>query len=111
MTPDSLDQELNGALQAWLRQHLSALLAVPENAIDPSTRFDRYGLDSAALVGMTGELADWLGCDIDPAAPYEHASVDALASALARQDAVRCAYAERQRRGGQRANAASEGVA
>lgn len=90
------DIALHGALHGWLRRHVAQLLGLPEATVDPTLRFERYGLDSAALVGMTGELADWLGCAVEPAAPYEHPTVDALAAALSQREAVRAAYAARQ---------------
>jgi acyl carrier protein len=76
---------------------LAELLGLPQSAVDSSARFERHGLDSAALVGMTGELADWLGCDVEPAAAYEYPSVDALAAALASRETVQLAYSARRR--------------
>jgi acyl carrier protein len=99
MDAESPDPAVRNLLEAWLLQHVAALLAMRKDHVDPSMRFERYGLDSAALVGMTGELADWLQCNVDPHLPYEHPSVEALSAALAQQAAVRAALAARLEHG------------
>ena len=46
---------------AWLTDYLTELLAIESGEIDVEKTFNRYGLDSSAAVGMTGDLATWLG--------------------------------------------------
>jgi acyl carrier protein len=87
--------DLQGAIREWLTGHLAGVFGMPPAQVSTSLSFERYGLDSAAVVGMTGELADWLGCDIDPTLAYDHPNVDALARALADDAAVRRAFAAR----------------
>jgi len=79
----------------WLTSYLANVLALPTDEIDDSRTFQQYGLDSSAAVGLTGDLADWLGCDIDPAAAYEHPSIRAFTAALARRQDVVHAYRAR----------------
>ncbi|WP_322074111.1 acyl carrier protein [Burkholderia cepacia] len=45
--------------------------------------FSKLGLDSSALVGLTGDLSHWLGVDFDVALPYDHPSISSLAVAVA----------------------------
>ncbi|MDK2122758.1 acyl carrier protein [Parachitinimonas caeni] len=66
----------------WLRQYIGDVLALPEDEIDIDASFQQLGLDSSAAVGMTGDLADWLGRDIDAAAAYDHPTIRGLAKAL-----------------------------
>ncbi|NEQ43488.1 MAG: acyl carrier protein [Leptolyngbya sp. SIOISBB] len=69
-------------VRQWLAVYLAELLEIEEDEVDTSVPFDRYGLDSSAAVGMTGDLEDWLGCEIDPTVIYDYPTVDALASYL-----------------------------
>lgn len=66
----------------WLRQYIADVLSVPPGSIDVEASFQQIGLDSSAAVGMTGDLGDWLGRDLDPAIAYDHTSISALSRAL-----------------------------
>ena len=44
--------------------------------------FDRYGLDSSAAVGMTGDLEDWLGKEVEPILLYDYPTIETLARHL-----------------------------
>jgi acyl carrier protein len=66
----------------WLREYIADVLRLPVEKIDTDASFQQLGLDSSAAVGMTGDLADWLGIEIDPAAPYDYPSIGALAKTL-----------------------------
>lgn len=72
-------------IQAHLVDYLAELLEIKPNEFDVQTTFDRYGLDSAAVVGMTGDLETWLGRKIPPNIAYEHPTVESLAQHLAAQ--------------------------
>lgn len=67
---------------AWLVRFIAVRYRFPEDEVDPSLSFDNYGVDSAAAVMMTGELADWLGCEIEPTAAYDYPSITTLAEFL-----------------------------
>lgn len=67
----------------WLKEYISEVLATPVENIDIDANFQQLGLDSSAAVGMTGDLGDWLKCEIDAAAAYDHPSISKLARALA----------------------------
>lgn len=62
----------------WIVSYLADLLEVDPDDIDASIPFDRYGLDSSAAVGLTGDLEDWLGQEIDPTLLYDYPTIDAL---------------------------------
>ncbi|WP_197387730.1 acyl carrier protein [Ralstonia pseudosolanacearum] len=70
-------------IQDWLAAHISDLLSLPVDQIPLDTPFDRYGLDSAAAVGMIGDLGEWLGRTLDPTLPYDYPTALQLADHLA----------------------------
>jgi acyl carrier protein len=76
---ESIDEE---RIAHWLRRYIADLLALPEEKIDLDVAFQRIGLDSSAAVAMTGDLSDWLGCDVDPSAAYEHSTIFKLSHAV-----------------------------
>ena len=80
LSPDSQSPE---AIQAWLVSRLSDLLGIDPREIDVREPFASYGLGSTEMVGLSGELADWLGRQISPALPYECPTVETLARHLA----------------------------
>jgi len=72
-----------GEIRSWLVEHLASLLDIPESEVDVSLGFDEYGLDSAAAVAMTGELARWLRVELDPNLVSDHRTIEAVAQHLA----------------------------
>jgi acyl carrier protein len=71
------------AIQTWIVEYLAQLLEVDPADVDVTIPFDRYGLDSAAAVGMTGELADWLDHEMDPTLLYDYPTIESLVQHLA----------------------------
>ncbi|MGB3201841.1 MAG: acyl carrier protein [Nodosilinea sp.] len=69
-------------IQEWIITYLEKLLDIDPEDLDTTIPFDRYGLDSLAAVGMTGELEDWLGQQVDPTLLYDYPTVEALAEYL-----------------------------
>ncbi len=70
--PETDDEE---RIAGWLRKYIADLLAIPEEKVGLDVAFHRIGLDSSAAVAMTGDLGDWLGCEIDAAAAYEYPTI------------------------------------
>lgn len=73
------------AIQAWLIAHLAAHLKVHPNHIDIRESFACYGLDSSVAISLTGELADWLGCEVEPTLLWEYPSIETLAEHLTKE--------------------------
>jgi acyl carrier protein len=69
-------------IQTWIVDYLAQLLEVDPTDVDVTIPFDRYGLDSAAAVGMTGELADWLDHEMDPTLLYDYPTIENLVQYL-----------------------------
>jgi|RhiMetStandDraft_8_1073273.scaffolds.fasta_scaffold68566_2 acyl carrier protein len=80
MQPEDLTVE---AIRGWLVGHLAELLKIAPHEIDVRTHFDRYGLDSAEVVTLTGDLEDWLGRQLSPSLLYDYLTIEDLAQHLA----------------------------
>ncbi|MCC5610269.1 acyl carrier protein [Nostoc sp. CHAB 5834] len=65
-------------IQAWTISYLGELLEVDPEEVDITIPFDRYGLDSSAAIGLTGDLGDWLGYDVDPTLLYDYPTIEGL---------------------------------
>lgn len=72
-------------IQDWIVSYLADLLEVDSDEIDVTIPFDRYGLDSSAAVGMTGDLEEWLERDVDPTLLYDYPTIEALVQHLSTQ--------------------------
>ncbi len=89
--PLSLDENAKATrtqieIQEWIVSYISELLEVNPAELDTSVPFDHYGLDSAAAVGLTGELEDWLGQELEPILLYDYPTIDALSEYLSESD-------------------------
>ncbi|ABE47183.1 acyl carrier protein [Polaromonas sp. JS666] len=76
-------EEISLEIQDWLVRHIGDLLSLPVDKVPVDAPFDRYGLDSAAAVGMIGDLGDWLGKTLEPTLPYDYPTAQQLADHLA----------------------------
>jgi acyl carrier protein len=76
-------------LQDWLVCYLAELLEIEPDEVDEKKAFDRYGLDSLAAVGLTGELEDWLGCKLDPTVMYYYPTIEALVKYLEKEGSLK----------------------
>ncbi|MBD3884958.1 acyl carrier protein [Phormidium tenue FACHB-886] len=82
---DSRDLPSAAEIQAWIVSYLAELLEIEPDDIDVTISFDQYGLDSAAAVGMTGDLEDWLGRKLDPTLLYDYPTVGSFSRHLAEE--------------------------
>lgn len=69
-------------IQAWTISYLGELLEVDPEEVDITIPFDRYGLDSSAAIGLTGDLGDWLGYEVDPTLLYDYPTIEGLVKHL-----------------------------
>lgn len=67
----------------WLADYVGELLARPSAEISRDATFDSFGLDSATAIGITGELAEWLGIPVDPDVAYDYPTIHLLGRHLA----------------------------
>src|SRR5262245_19555557 len=69
-------------LRDWLAARVAAAAGVAVEAVAPDEPFSSYGLDSAKLITLSGDLELALGRPVDPTALFEHPTVAALAAWL-----------------------------
>jgi acyl carrier protein len=69
-------------IKSWLIDYLSALLEIEADRIDTTTPFERYGLDSSAMVVLSGDLQTWLECSLEPTLLYDYPTIDVLTEYL-----------------------------
>lgn len=76
------DSRTAAEIQEWLVSYLAELLAIEKDKVDITTPFEQYGLDSSAAVVMTGDLAEWLGRELDPTLLYDYPTIEAMVQHL-----------------------------
>jgi acyl carrier protein len=74
-------------LRDWLVTYIARIADIHPDKVDINMPFDYYGLDSVAGVGLTGDLADWLGHDLDATLLYEYSTISSLTNYLAGKSA------------------------
>jgi acyl carrier protein len=70
-------------IRSWLVTQLSEALSLPPGELREDRSLFDLGLDSAAAVGVTDELSEWLDRPIEPALLYDHPTIEQLAGFLA----------------------------
>jgi acyl carrier protein len=75
-------------IRIWIVSYLSQLFDLPEDEIELNVPLERYGMDSTAAAGLTGDLGDWLGLEIDPQIVLDYPSIDGLSAYLAEKSSV-----------------------
>ncbi len=75
-------------VQNWLSEQIAGRLNVASDAIDPQDPFARFGLDSPAMIGIAGDLEDWLGSSVSPTLLYSYPTIETLAQHLGEGDSA-----------------------
>src|SRR5579885_2473055 len=70
------------AIQSWLINRLASYLAVPAETINIHATFASYGISSRDAVGLSGELARWLGRSLSANLLYDYPSIELVARHL-----------------------------
>src|SRR5579864_505599 len=79
----STDSRPAEVIQGWLVSRLSELLGIEPRELDVREPFASYGLGSTELVGLSGELGEWLGRQLPAELAYECPTIEALSRRLA----------------------------
>jgi acyl carrier protein len=69
-------------IQTWLQSYISKLLDTGTEEVGVHMELDRFGLNSAGVVSMIGELEEWLKVELSPSLLFEHTTIDAVAAHL-----------------------------
>ena len=75
-------------IEVWLVSHLARHLNILPNEIGVNESFADYGLDSSVAVTITGDLAEWLGYELEPTLFWEYPNIKAIALYLAEESQV-----------------------
>lgn len=67
-------------IEEWLVSYIADLRGIKKEKVSHTTILSKYGLDSASAVTLSGDLMDWLKCDIDPTLLYEHPTIEQAAA-------------------------------
>lgn len=70
-------------IQLWLVSKVAELAAVEPDEIDIAEPFARFGLDSIAAAGLSGDLEDWLNRRLPPTLVWDYPTIELLAQHLA----------------------------
>ncbi|MDW8319635.1 MAG: beta-ketoacyl synthase N-terminal-like domain-containing protein, partial [Anaerolineae bacterium] len=73
------------AIQAWLVEHIAGLIGADPASIDVGQPFESFGLASRDVVGLSGDLEDWLELRLSPTLLYQYPTIARLAQHLADQ--------------------------
>lgn len=79
---DELTATAAEGLTKWLRARLAKRLGSDTATVDVQAPFSAHGLDSAAVVGLSGELREFLGREVPPMLLYDFPSVARLVAHL-----------------------------
>jgi acyl carrier protein len=70
-------------IQLWLVSRVAELTAVDADEVDIAEPFARFGLDSIAAAGLSGDLEDWLNRRLPPTLIWDYPTIELLAQHLA----------------------------
>jgi acyl carrier protein len=70
-------------IRQWLIKRLAKQIKADPASIDPSAKFEAYGLDSIVAVQVSGDLEKLVEQRLSPALLFEHPSIDELSTHLA----------------------------
>ncbi|MEI2580372.1 AMP-binding protein [Scytonema sp. PRP1] len=70
------------AIATWVVSHVALYLKISPDEIGIVQPFATYGLDSAVAISLTGELAQWLDCELEPTIFWEYPNIKVLAQYL-----------------------------
>jgi len=68
------------SVEEWLIAYIADLSGTRKDKISITTHLRKYGLDSASAVTLSGDMMDWLKCEVDPTLLYEHPTIEKAAS-------------------------------
>ena len=72
-------------IQAWLVFYLAKLLNIEPEDVNVTIPFERYGVNSEDAIILSGDLQEWLGCELDPTLLYDYPTIEALVQYLAEE--------------------------
>jgi acyl-CoA synthetase (AMP-forming)/AMP-acid ligase II/acyl carrier protein len=74
--------EIKRSIEDWLIYRISEELLVEPDDIDLDAPLTDFGLDSARVVSIAGDLEEWLGVEVPPTLLFDYPTIEALAKHL-----------------------------
>ena len=71
-------------IQEWIVARVAQMMKIHASDIDVTAPFEHSGMDSAAMMAISGDLEDWLGFSVHPRVPYDYPTIQSLAEYLSR---------------------------
>ncbi len=75
----------------WIREYVGNLLGLDPSDVDVDVPFERYGLDSTAAVGLSGDLGKLLGLKLDANLVFHFPTISAVAEHVCAEAAAKAA--------------------
>lgn len=69
-------------IETGLIQRIAQKTGIDSTQISPTTEFVSLGIDSATVVGLSGDLEEWLNCSLSPVLLYDYPTIQLLARYL-----------------------------
>lgn len=70
-------------IQEWFKARLIELLDIEADEVDVTLPFDTYNLDSHMAIGLTSDLEELLGNDLEPTLLYQYPTIEKISQHLA----------------------------
>ncbi|MFB2983459.1 acyl carrier protein [Microseira sp. BLCC-F43] len=70
-------------ISKWIKTYLADLLEVEPEKIDDNYEFERFGINSSAVVSLVGDLEEWLGFELSPSLFFEFNTIAQVSTHLA----------------------------
>ncbi len=70
------------SIEVRIASFIAESLGIKVDQVSLETDVERYGLNSAVVVSLIGELEDWLGLELSPSILYEFPTVRAVSKHL-----------------------------
>jgi natural product biosynthesis luciferase-like monooxygenase protein/amino acid adenylation domain-containing protein len=109
-TPAIGKTQTTEAVRRWLAEKISLNTGIAPDEVDAGQPFRHFGLDSARVVAMVGDLGAWLGRPLPPTLFWDYPTADAVARHLG-EGSARAAQAAETRPPAARARTAGETTA
>jgi acyl carrier protein len=69
-------------IETWLINALSESLGIDSEQIETDVSWESYGLDSSTAVVLSGDLQEWLGCELDPTIFFDYPNIEEMTKYL-----------------------------
>jgi acyl carrier protein len=81
-----VDEVSAGVIREWLIRYAAKESRLPPESIDPHAPLTSLGIDSLALLMLTGDLAEWMHQDLPASVLNHHSTIDSLARYLSQEE-------------------------